>query len=291
MSDLGSDSYPMLHAQHPPSDVANLDDLNSLHQSSINSSVRSQPQSSDPVVSSIELDNEMLLREGPEGCSLQHSSTNCNDESYRHRPDLQRTYSKTVEGNEETNVANNIAENFREETFLKKHDNSDKKTGDKGNKISDNDGTCRCELDDDLDKEKLKNSDAVKDNETKKSKGGNLESEEETAMLKLNEEPKSCQGKSEETLESETACKTESGVKRVIDDSSDDIENEVCADSEPSVEIDIDCLAASETDANSNESVELPMDHIADQTSDSEDSTGDCNGGNRIGDDMKRRES
>ena len=289
MSDLVSDSYPMLHAQHPPSDDANMEDLNPLDPTSIDSSVRSirsQHQCGDSVVSNTELfHNEMHEREGSEGCSLQQSSTNSNDESYRYRPDLQRTYSKTVERNEETNLAKNIAENLREETFLKKRNYSDRKTGDKGNNVSESDGTCRCELDDVVDKEELKNSDVDKDNETK-NRDGNLESEEETAMLKLNEEPKACQGKSDETLESEIVCETEICEERVTCDSSNYNDNEACAASERSVEKGIDFVAASKTDANS---VDLLMD-IADQISDSYDSI-DIIERSKIEEDIRRRES
>ena len=272
MSDLGSDSYPMLHAQHPSSEVVNMEALNHLDPTSIDSSVRwirLQQQCGDSVVSNTEIfHNEMHERQGPDGFTLQQSSTNSNDESYRYRPDLQRTYSKTVERNEETKLPNNIAENLSEETFLKKRNYSDRKTGDKGNNVSESDGTCRCELDEAVDKEELKNSDADIDNETR-NRDGNLESEEETAMLKLSEEPKACQGKSDETLESEIVCETDIGKERVTCDSSNYNDNEACAASERSVEKGIDFLAASETDANS---VDLLMD-IADQISDSDYST------------------
>ena len=283
MYDLGSDSlnsYALVHAEHPPSDVGNLDDLHSLDPTSIGSrsSARSQPQPSDSVVSNTEMfDNETHEREGPEGCSLQQSCGNDND-SYRHRPDLQRTYSKTVEVSEETNLADSIARNLRGETFVKKSDNSDSKANDKGNTVS----ACNFEFDDDLDKEKLKNQEmqgnANHYDAVVESKDGKLGTEEETEVCKGDKNKDSSENETEEERVKES-------------DSSNDNDTEVGADSDASVEVDIDCLASNETGTANADSVELPIDigyQLSDSTTDSMD---DCTEGNQIDEGIRRRES
>ena len=285
MSDLGSDSYPMIHADHTSSDVANIEDLNSLDPTSIGTGEQSSfPQPHGSVVSSNEMvDNEIGEREGPEGCSLQHPCGDDND-SWTARPDIQRTYSKTVEGHEETDLVENIARNLSGETFLKKRLNNDsdgKSEGDKLGKIV-SDSTYNYEIDDDIDKEKLKNYEANADaghdsDAVDKKKDDHLESEDETVVKNKNDDKDSqTEHEHDKIGNSDSGHNTDLGASE---------------ESDASVEIDIDCLANDETGVANTDSVELPND-INDQNNDlTVDSSGDCAERNKIYEDSKRRES
>lgn len=215
MSSLGSNSYPILHANLAPSDVANLDDLHNLNFDSTGT------EESDSLICSANSGDDSLernasscvQREGPEGCSLQDSYS---DRHYVERPDLQRTFSKTVEEGEGENLADNIVRNLREETFLKRSVNdSDSRT----KTIKD----FKSNVVNDIEKEKMKNYAVVVD-----------AGQESRTVIDKDNEIENCTGEENEN---------KLAAKQVeICDSETDIVIKADEVSDGSVELPIDCL-------------------------------------------------
>lgn len=225
---LGSDSYPILHANHPPNDIANINDIHSLSPETISTN-----ESSSMLTESVEgnLWHPREQRQGPEGSSMPQTF---NGESYVQRPDLQRTYSKYVES--DNIVVDNVARNLNEETLLKTP-----VLGPASDTTADKNSVCKTQNNesdsdmDEIDAEKRKNSETVRDIEqcTEKVKEGHGEAHDTNI-------------KDHELEKSEGLVKTAS--------SENDVHVETVGESD-SVELPFDCL----TNTEDSSSVEIDL--------------------------------
>lgn len=238
---LGSDSYPILHANHPPDDIANINDMHSLCPETISTN-----ESSSMSPESVEGNSwdPRQQRQGPEGSSMPQTF---NGENYVQRPDLQRTYSKYVES--DNNMVDTIVRNPNEETILKTP-----VLGPASNTAADKNTACETknyesESDmDEIDVEKQKNSKTVKDAEqcTETVKEGDGEAHD--TNKKDHELEKS------ERLEKTASTENDVDIETIVESDSVELPFDCLTNTEDSSSVEIDLINSLDaSDGNTTE--------------------------------------